>query len=214
MPEGFWLRAEQQTGGRGRLGRDWVSPEGNLYCSTIVCISKSDPPPHTLSFAAALAVYATLESSLPKSAEIKLKWPNDVLVSNAKIAGILLERTGNTIIVGIGLNVGFSPDVPRRDIISIAEIDSGKKHDCADVLHHLAHNFASILASWREHGIASIIEEWQRHAHHAGEPLSVTGSDGKIRYGTYAGLAPDGALQLHLSDGTLIPIYAGDVTRL
>jgi len=86
--EGVWIRAETQNGGIGRLGRKWESPKGNLFCSGLADIRTGDPISSSLSFVAALAVFETIRSYLPET-EMQLKWPHDVLVSGAKICGML-----------------------------------------------------------------------------------------------------------------------------
>lgn len=121
VPEGSWLRAMSQTAGRGRSGRVWHSPLGNLYCSTLVKLKDSDPLPHSLSFVAALSCYDTILGFFSRDASgkkliaagdaLKLKWPNDVLRANAKISGILIERHGDNVIIGIGVNVAVDPNV-------------------------------------------------------------------------------------------------------
>src|SRR3954453_13260164 len=89
--EGTWLRAERQSGGKGRQGRAWLSPAGNLHASTLVRIQPKDPPAPTLALVAAVALHETLRSHAP---DVRIKWPNDLLVGGAKLAGILLERQG------------------------------------------------------------------------------------------------------------------------
>src|SRR5436853_1339519 len=89
--EGLWLRAERQTGGRGRQGREWHSPAGNLYASTLVRLRPADPPAPTLALVAAVALHE-VASAFAGGARIEIKWPNDLMVGGAKLSGILLER--------------------------------------------------------------------------------------------------------------------------
>src|SRR5687768_17335134 len=77
-PEGSWLRAEQQTGGRGRQGRQWISPPGNLYASTLVRLTVGDPNAATLSLVAAVALYDVTQAYAP-AVDVRIKWPNDLL---------------------------------------------------------------------------------------------------------------------------------------
>src|SRR3546814_12846456 len=88
--EGLWLRAERQSAGRGRQGRAWASPAGNLYVSTIVRLRPTDPPAATLALVAAVAVEATVRLFL--AGDLALKWPHDLLLGGPQLAGLLLER--------------------------------------------------------------------------------------------------------------------------
>src|SRR4030095_15125681 len=89
-PEGLWLRAERQSRGRGRQGRQWDSPPGNLYASTLVRARPTDPPGAGLALVAAVALQELVEA-YANGLEVRIKWPNDLLVAGAKISGILLE---------------------------------------------------------------------------------------------------------------------------
>ena len=103
-PEGSWLRAGRQTGGRGRMGRHWESPAGNLHSSTLVRVRASDPPAHTLALVAANAVHALIAPLCVGNARIK--WPNDIELDGRKVAGVLCESEATgTLVVGIGVNV-------------------------------------------------------------------------------------------------------------
>lgn len=209
--EGFWLRAEKQSGGKGRMGRQWESPVGNLYCSTIVDLHPADPPPSSLSFAAALAVHDALRLYLPH-AQVMLKWPNDILVSDAKICGILLERTGDAVVVGIGVNIAVVPSISNRKVTSM-HIEGAETSLTAEAfLDELAPIFAVSIDEWRSEGMSSLLERWQNKAHPVGIALSVSQPDGTKISGEYRGLTSDGALRLRKPDGALIAIHAGDIT--
>lgn len=210
-PEGFWLRAERQTGGVGRRGRKWESPQGNLYCSTVVDIRAGDPSPSTLSFVTALAVHDMLKGQLSIGTPVVLKWPNDILVNDAKICGILLERVRDKVVVGIGVNVVTAPELPDRATTSVHDANGQNGNDAAQVLEHLIPEFQKRLKQWRIFGLQSIFHEWQGAAHKKGTSLLVSDHDGEMIHGEYQGLAEDGALRLRKPDGTLIVIHAGDV---
>jgi BirA family biotin operon repressor/biotin-[acetyl-CoA-carboxylase] ligase len=212
LAEGFWLRAVRQSAGRGRRGRQWSSPEGNLYASTVVQLRADDPPVHSLAFVAALAVYDLMLSQLPHEADCQLKWPNDVLVDGAKICGILLERAGDNVIIGIGVNVVSAPDLPDRATISIRAANPDSDNDAQTVLEQLGEGLAARLAQWRREGMPSTLADWTRHAHPQGTPLLVTLDEEGLLPGAFAGLDPDGALRLRLADGSLRVVHAGDVS--
>ena len=112
VAEGAWLLADRQTAGRGRLGRSWSDGAGNFMGSTVVHLRHGDPSPDTLALVAGLAVYEAVVSRA--GPETMLKWPNDVLVDGAKLAGILLERIGDAVVIGIGVNLAAAPRFDDR----------------------------------------------------------------------------------------------------
>lgn len=211
--EGYWLHAERQTGGRGRLGRKWESPKGNLFCSTFIELREGDPPAHTLSFVAGLAVSDTLKRSLLPGTPVMLKWPNDALIRGAKIAGILLERCAAGVVAGIGVNVCYAPEVPGRETTSI--LYENGKHGGSDnlVLSILADEFAKRLADWRREPLTSTLDAWMQVAHPIGTKLNVASGDNPVS-GAFAGLDEDGALLLRLANGAIRTIHAGDVSMI
>lgn len=207
--EGFWLRAERQTGGRGRQGRMWVSPPDNLYASTFVRVIDGDPPPATLAFVASLALHATVAALLADDNKLSLKWPNDLLLGGAKLSGILLEREGDVVVIGIGVNLAYHPTDLERPATSIADHASAPGAEA--FLDDLAGRFAALLAGWRTTGLAPIRANWLRRAHPEGTPLTVHDGDGTRLEGSFAGLTEGGALRLRLADGSERVIHAGDV---
>lgn len=206
--DGLWLRAELQTAGRGRQGRAWSSPAGNLSASTLVHVASGDPPAATLALVAAVATADAFGRC--GLATARIKWPNDLMVEGAKLAGILLERAGGWVVIGIGANLAAAPEVPGRAVTCLAA-------HAADVptpdrfLALLADQFAAALATWRERGLAATVAAWLERAHPLGTPLAVALPDGGALHGSFAGLAPDGALILRLADGATRAIHAGDV---
>jgi BirA family biotin operon repressor/biotin-[acetyl-CoA-carboxylase] ligase len=201
-PEGAWLRAERQSGGRGRQGRAWQSPPGNLYASTLVRLAPGDPPAPTLALVAAVALHeaASLHASC-----IQIKWPNDLIVHGAKLAGILLERHDDAVVIGFGVNLAYHPDLPDRPATSIASL-AGAAPDPARFAETLAEIFARWLPRWRGEGIAPIRKAWLAAAHPAGTALSTSDGDG-----LFDGLDETGALRLRLPGGGTRLIHAGDV---
>ncbi len=207
--EGLWVRADRQTRGRGRMGRDWASPLGNLYTSTLVRLRADDPPAATLGFVAAVSLRQTLAHFAPYAA-FQIKWPNDVMANGAKLSGILLERAGDAVVVGIGVNLASHPDFADRQTISLAAL-MDVAPSAADFLDVLAEQFAKMVAAWRTQGLAQILALWQAAAHPVGTALNVSLPDGTALSGAFGGLGADGALNLCLADGTVRVIHAGDV---
>ena len=207
--EGLWLRAEVQTAGRGRMGRGWESPIGNLYVSTLVRLRPSDPPAPTLAFVAAVALFDTCKSYAPAAA-FALKWPNDVLVGEAKISGILLERAEDAVVIGMGVNLGFHPVGLDRPVTSFAAMGVDRPdpgHFCED----LAGCFGEWLGIWRAGGLDAIRGAWTSRAFAEGTAIFANLPDGTSLSGSFAGLGGDCALLLRLADGQTRAIHAGDV---
>jgi BirA family biotin operon repressor/biotin-[acetyl-CoA-carboxylase] ligase len=207
-PEGTWLRAGRQTGGRGRMGRAWDSPVGNLYASTLVQIRPGDPPALTLALTTANAVHALLAPLC--AGQARIKWPNDILVDGAKIAGILLERVGDALIVGIGINVTHHPiglDRPVTSLLAQGAIDAE-----AGALHErLAQLFGHWLSIWRAQGLDPVLAHWLLNAHSTGTAMRVSQSDGSVVEGTFETLDRHGTLILRLANGQSRAIHAGDI---
>jgi BirA family transcriptional regulator, biotin operon repressor / biotin---[acetyl-CoA-carboxylase] ligase len=209
-PEGLWLRADVQDGGRGRQGRHWVSPAGNLFASTIVRLHSTDPEASTLAFVAGLAAFDAIRLTAPAIA-IQLKWPNDVLTAKAeKICGILLERTGDAVVAGFGINLRSHPENLDRTVNDLKTLGANPPPAQA-VVEILADCFATWLNRWRTVELGSILRNWDAAAHDHGKALSVKLPDGTEWQGLYAGLADDGALQLRLADGDIRAIHAADI---
>jgi len=208
--EGLWLRAERQTGGRGRMGRSWTSEPGNLHISTLVRLRAGDPPAPTLALVSAIAAHDTAQALLPDR-RVTIKWPNDLTVDGAKLCGMLLERQGDAVIAGFGMNVGQAPDLPDRIATSLAACGADPEVAAPQVAELLAGNFARRLDMWRREGLESIIAAWLSAAHDRGTRLRVICPDGTRIEGAFDGLAQDGALLLTLEDGTRQVIHAGDV---
>jgi BirA family biotin operon repressor/biotin-[acetyl-CoA-carboxylase] ligase len=209
-PEGLWLRADTQIGGRGRMGRGWHSPIGNLYATTLVRLQPHDPAAATLALVAAVALHEVLTAYAADTCAIVIKWPNDLLANGAKLAGILLERANDAVVIGIGVNLGFHPVGLDRPVTSLAAqgLDAPDPHYfCED----LARAFAHWVAQWRNIGVAAIRQAWLRGGHPAGTALTANLGDGSSVEGLFDGLEPDGALRLRLADRSVRVIHAADV---
>jgi BirA family biotin operon repressor/biotin-[acetyl-CoA-carboxylase] ligase len=209
LSEGDWLVADRQTQGRGRQGRGWLDAPGNFMGSTVVHLSPQDPPAASLSFVAALAVYETVLARLGNPRELELKWPNDVLLGGDKFCGLLLEREGETVVVGVGINLAAAPALDDRRARALAELGPAPDRDvfAAD----LAAQFDRELGRWRQYGLEPILNRWIAAAHPPGTALTVHEPNGAALSGQFAGLERDGALRLRLADGAVRVIHAGDV---
>ena len=210
VPEGHWLVADRQTAGRGRQGREWFDGSGNFMGSTVVHLRTGDPEPASLSLLAGLAVIEAVSACVAAPEAIRLKWPNDVIVGSAKLAGILLERKDETVIVGIGVNLASSPQLPDRKTVSLADLGTEQSRDA--FAEKLARTFDLELERWRNYGLAPIIKRWLAAAHPQGTPLIVDEPGEAPVEGTFIGLGDDGSLQLRLADGSSRAIHAGEVS--
>jgi BirA family transcriptional regulator, biotin operon repressor / biotin---[acetyl-CoA-carboxylase] ligase len=197
-PHGTVVVADEQTAGRGRFSRRWVSPPGNLYLSAVLRLDL--PPARSVEtgFLAALAVADAVGAMLPPQARTMLKWPNDVLVNDGKISGILLERMDDALILGIGVNVLIAPDgVPYR---ASTIVGCGGLATVDGTGARLLSDLAAWLDVWQQDGFAPIRTAWLARAHPVGTPLRLMAGD-RLVSGRFADLAPDGALIIDTDEG-------------
>jgi BirA family biotin operon repressor/biotin-[acetyl-CoA-carboxylase] ligase len=196
-PEGTVVWSREQTGGRGRRGRHWASPIGNLYSSTILRPECPAARAAELGFVAALAV----ADIVPAGREVRVKWPNDVLVEGGKVAGILLEsavaQSGSVqhVVAGIGVNVGFAPQLPEMRYPGAA---LGGSVEAA--LEHLTASLARRLFEWRRDGFETVRTAWLAKAGPIGLEVDVKLGEELVR-GRFAGLDREGALLLETPAG-------------
>jgi BirA family biotin operon repressor/biotin-[acetyl-CoA-carboxylase] ligase len=205
--EGDWLVALAQDSGRGRQGRDWQSLPGNFFGSTLVHLNKGDPPAASLSLAAGIAAIRAVEAAAPATG-LMLKWPNDLMMGSAKLGGVLLERNGDRLVAGFGINLAAAPDLPDRPAAALSSVALVSPQSFAPVI---AGAFTRYLEMWRTDS-QRLTTAWMESAHAIGTPLRFHDSSGEVAEGSFAGLDPDGALRLALADGSERVIRAGDVT--
>jgi BirA family transcriptional regulator, biotin operon repressor / biotin---[acetyl-CoA-carboxylase] ligase len=204
----LWIWADAQTGGRGRLGRHWVSEPGNLYATFLLALAESPAVAAQLGFVAALAVHDAVTALLPTARPL-IKWPNDLLIDGAKFCGLLAEivaTSPTTLALGCGINVAHAPaDVPYP----VTALGAALKVE--SVLQQLDASLSNRLKLWDEgRGFAAIREDWGERAIGIGGVCSAELAGGEVS-GTFRGLAADGALLLETADGHTQIIHAGDV---
>lgn len=200
--------AVEQTAGRGRRGRQWVSPPGNLHCSFLLDAGPVAANAAQLAFVAALAVHAALADLAP-AAGLAVKWPNDILCGGRKIAGMLLEAAGPLVILGIGVDVAHAPD-PALYPTTCLRL-AGSSAEPFDVLVGIAGHLASWYDRWRGEGFGPVRQAWLDRAAGLGGPTTVRLADGTTLEGRFKGLDANGVLMLDCADGSVKPILAGDV---
>jgi BirA family transcriptional regulator, biotin operon repressor / biotin---[acetyl-CoA-carboxylase] ligase len=158
-----------------------------------------------LSLAAGLALAEAVDAAVPAQA-LMLKWPNDLMLLGKKLGGILLERSGERVAIGFGLNLASAPTLPDRQPATLQAATTPQAFAPL-----LAASFARLLEMWREDSTAVLGQAWLARAHLPGTRLTVHTSQDEMVTGRFAGLEHDGALKLMLDDGTIEIVRAGDV---
>lgn len=216
--------ARRQTKGRGRGGRVWQSPEGNVFFSMILRPQADWGDLNQLPLVTSLAAHAAIRPHVPSSRAVTVKWPNDVLIDGAKVSGTLIELhrlirstdvnrwSAEALVVGIGVNVAH---YPTEGLIypatSLRQAGSAVERD--QVIRDLAQALIDALELWRQRGFAPIRTTYLESAHRLGESITVRTSlelDESIS-GVFEGINEDVALLLRLDDGTVRGLVVGDV---
>lgn len=204
----FVVTARRQTSGRARRGRSWQSLDGNLFMSQAFPLELRYL--NDAVFLVSLSLYEAVTAFAPRG-EVRLKWPNDVLIENRKISGILLEKGENEyIIAGIGVNIASAP--PAREPLlypAAALADFGVRTDCPKFLEAYLHAFDGNFDLWRQQGFMPIREKWLSHAKGLREEI-VVNLEKRRETGIFEGLSENGALLLRQRD-EIVPILAGDI---
>ncbi len=209
-----WIFATEQTAAKGRRGRPWVFAKGNFAASFVFQPMGGVQTWGVRSFIASLALFDALHALTGLTTPFALKWPNDLLLNGGKLAGILLETAlNNTLIIGIGVNLGAAPLPTAVEPGAIRPVslleETGQKIAAENLLCHLAEAYAIREAQFETHGFAPIRKAWLAHASHLGDVIQV-----RTLHQTFAGrfetIDTDGYLMLRTSDG-LKRITAGDV---
>ncbi len=214
--EGTLVWALEQTKGRGRHGRTWASPRGNLYLSLVLRPECALAEAAQLGFVAALAVGDAIGSVAPPMLEVTYKWPNDVLVHGRKVAGLLLESKTAAdgalewLILGAGVNIQSHPGDARFPATNLIFESVGPEVNEALVLDAFARHFLTWVNRWTEDGFAPVRRAWLSHAHGLGEVIEISLAKETLR-GTFRDVDESGALILELPDASQRVVTAGDV---
>jgi BirA family biotin operon repressor/biotin-[acetyl-CoA-carboxylase] ligase len=211
--EGTLVWARQQTRGRGRRGREWSSPLGNLYLSLVLRPEAPQARHGELGFVAALALGETIGAFVPPLVELRYKWPNDVLVSGRKASGILLESESGAawVVLGVGVNIAHAPRGTETPATSLVE-EGAAEVTVEAVLDRFARGFLVWANRWLEDGFAPVRAAWLRRAEGIGEAIRVRLPNETLE-GRFADLDASGALVLETASGRRL-VTAGEVFAL
>jgi len=205
-PEGFAVLALTQTAGRGSRGRSWQAPAGNLNLSVLLRPPTPAAQAGLFSLLAGIAVAEALDPFFMSPTQ--LKWPNDIMLGGAKLAGILIEAAPvgahlDWLVIGIGMNLREAPEIPGRTTTSLAAhgIDLTPAAAAAAIL--------ASLSRWHDAAPDAIQQTWLARAHPIGTPLEIRSQHG-TRSGSFAGLSPTGELLLR-HENRIETISTGDV---
>ena len=213
--------AEYQTGGRGRRGRRWLSPFGCGLCLSLAwCYAIAPRELPALSLAAAIAVRRALE--MAGAAGVGLKWPNDIVLEDAKIGGILVDVEGDSrgplrVVIGIGLNFAVPADMARAILaqggLAAAGLDlatGGRGLSRNAVAAGIINSLVAVLREFGQCGFTPFADEWRRHDSLIGRNVHIHTNGNQVA-GIAGGIAPDGALLVEQPDG-LAAVYNGEVS--
>ena len=208
------VAAGQQTAGRGRRGRTWVSPPGNLHVSVLLSIDGRLAQAAQLGFVAAVALVDAFSRLLP-AARFRAKWPNDVVVETPagwrKCAGMLLEPVGSGwLVLGIGVDVAAAPPPHGLNHPAIALADLGFSGEAMSALEQMMAFFVPLAQQWRQQGFGPARQLWLDRCRGLGEP-AVVRLEAETLTGTFTGLDDEGALLLDQPGQGMRRILAGDV---
>lgn len=210
---GAFIWAKKQLAGKGRMGRSWVSEEGNLFVSVLLQPQRPVAEFSQLSFVSANAVIESLKDLVPQKSGLACKWPNDILLGDKKLGGILLESLqgdfGNWVVVGVGVNVDSFPT--KTEFPATCLKDTGVELVSAKIiLSRFIHHFIEFYNEWNKKGFAPARKYWTENAWGMGERLVARLPDRQMQ-GIFEGLDADGSMLLKLDNGKKQAVLAGDV---
>lgn len=206
------LLARLQNAGRGRHERRWHSPAGNVAMSLAIPLFSEKHLSYQLNLVAALSLTKTLRAHGFASCE--LKWPNDVLIRNLKVAGILSEIWGNTAIVGVGINLNSTRnDFPRelQDHLTTLKDERGSSLAEEKLIDDFLHGFHSDLLTYYQNGLGALKTKIDAVLAHVGKVITIQEPGENSVTGRFLGIAENGFLKIELFDHSVTTILTGDV---
>ena len=206
--------SHEQTAGRGRLGRCWESPSGNLYVSLLLRPKCTVSVSTQLSLVAAVALGDTL-CMFVEASRIQNKWPNDVQIDNKKLAGLLLETSTKSrskvdaVIIGCGVNIASCPNLANYPTTYL-NLAASRVINVRSFLDNFLEKFEYRYMDWHNNGIEYICDAWITRAIGIGQEIIVRFPNSEVR-GIFEGLDSSGALILGTCDGERKTINSGEV---
>lgn len=204
---GMVITSKSQTAGRGRQGRVWHSPAGNLYASIILMPRRPKQDWPQLALLTGLAVVEALPDY-----DLKLKWPNDLLCGESKLGGILCEIEGDAVVLGLGLNIAHAPEDPDRAITGLAAM--GYSETAETALSQILPSLSRLYEIWSKSGLtARLRDRWQSHAACLGQTISIHRHGQETLEGIYHGISPAGALLVDVGD-MHYELHSGEIQQM
>ncbi|AOZ90711.1 biotin--[acetyl-CoA-carboxylase] ligase [Bacillus xiamenensis] len=206
----FAVYARQQTAGRGRLGRPWETPTGNVAVTMTVKPPKDLSTQSTIAPMTALAIYDVLKPLMRAEDRLAIKWPNDILINEAKVSGTLIEADRSAIYIGVGINVETKPEhVPYKTIClsELAEVKAEK------LVTELTAAFEKYYTRWQHEGFGTLTSLYNKRLFRLNQPLRISLDREKQTWqeGICCGVNQDGHLQLKDDQGHMKAHSAGDI---
>jgi BirA family biotin operon repressor/biotin-[acetyl-CoA-carboxylase] ligase len=224
--EGTVIIADSQTAGKGRMGRVWQSPVGNLLTSLILrpSVHKNAPPPSAygqIALMIGVAVRDSIEKYIHNAPSVlSLKWPNDGLIDGKKVFGVLVECVDDAVVVGIGVNVNTMPQVEDRPVTTLKAHATAKEQqsipdlEITEIFHDLLKHVFKFYKLWLAGDFETIRQSWMKTAFAINEPVIRQIEKSELTEipedisGIFRGIAASGAMLLEKSDGTMAEIYS------
>jgi BirA family biotin operon repressor/biotin-[acetyl-CoA-carboxylase] ligase len=212
--EGTLVVAAEQTGGRGRHGRRWHSPPGNFYASLLLRPDRPLAEVASLSLVIALVALEALEAVAGRRLDLALKWPNDLLLGGAKLAGILLEGAAGPdgrcawVVAGLGVNLRARPPAAAYPTATLAA--AGVEIGPDDFLDAYLAGLGRRLPAWRAGGFAAVRDAWLARATGLGREVTLQ-IGGELYRGRLADVGPDGSILVESPTGCLARYSAGEL---
>jgi len=219
--DGTVILAEEQTGGRGRLGRRWVAPPGSSILASFILRPQGLPTRSAFLLTAAMgaALWQSVQQTCAPCDALYLKWPNDLYLSGGKVAGILTEVdfSGETVgwaIIGVGINVNFDPATVAQLPATATSLSAAVGHPLsrAILFRHLCTGFEQRYRQLQAGDHATVLAEWSSRLGWRGQAVTVSDGGQPVLRGIFEGVDADGALILGLADGSSQRVVAGDLS--
>jgi BirA family transcriptional regulator, biotin operon repressor / biotin---[acetyl-CoA-carboxylase] ligase len=204
LPEGAIAVADHQTAGRGRLGRSWEAPPGTALLISVLLKPPAEREARELSLVAGIAVADMLE--LATGLSVQIKWPNDVMLRRAKVAGCLAELRESAVVLGMGVNVNQTREQLPERAGSLRTL-TGRAHDREELLAQLLQDLGLRYSHWLEGGLDAVYEGLGPRDFLRGRRVSVNGTSG-----TAVKIGRDGRLEIDTGDHRVESVESGEVT--